>query len=74
MQKWEYLFVTADDIKGSLYPWLENGREISNWKEYQNIYEYCDKKGIEGWELVAAPYVQSPTSTTVRLIFKRPIE
>jgi hypothetical protein len=75
MQKWDYLFVVADYERNFLVPRYENGLEIVNWKQGQNLYDYCRKKGKEGWEMVSASYHSVTSGSAVpRFVFKRPLE
>jgi len=74
MQKWEYLFVTADYALGAWRSRFENDLEVVNWKQGQNIAAYANKKGQEGWELITASYSSITSGSPVpRLVFKRPI-
>ena len=72
MQKWEYLFVSAEQSDEYRVRYI-NGKEVPDWKVGDNIYDFANKLGEEGWELVSAPYTASaPNWATGRLIFKRP--
>jgi len=75
MQKWEYLFVTCSTtmMSNDWKPWLVNGRQPPDWKK-QTIYEYSNKIGEEGWELVNLMTGHHSTGDTkhYRLVFKRP--
>ena len=48
------------------------GKKLKNWKNGIILFDYANKIGDEGWELVAAPYTSDPVFATPRLIFKRP--
>jgi hypothetical protein len=52
MQKWEYLFLTAEKAEGVWLPRFVNGEELEGWLEGPSLYEYSDQLGDEGWELV----------------------
>ncbi len=78
MQKWEYLVVYVDHVSKKLRSlgWKVshiNGQEISNWQEGVPFFEYINRLGAEGWELIEAiKYGDSARPGT--LIFKRPKE
>ena len=85
MQKWEYLFVVANWENDNWRIRYINGKEVANWKNGNTIYDYSNKIGDEGWELVVAPYALTATldlsaidgyklnsGSYPRLIFKRP--
>jgi hypothetical protein len=72
MQKWEYLFVSAEQSRDYVVRYI-NGKELPNWEKGDTIYTFANKMGGEGWELVSAPYTSSGLDWAVsRLIFKRP--
>ena len=83
MQKWEYLFVGADWANHTWRIKYVNGKEVANWKNSTTLFDYSNKLGNEGWELVSAPYLldatlrntfgayELNTSILVSLIFKR---
>lgn len=71
MQKWEYLFVSADQSDGYRVRYV-NGKELPEWERGDTIYDFANKMGEEGWELVSAPYTSSGLDwATSRLIFRR---
>ncbi len=77
MQKWEYLFVTADKgDKDMTRPRWVNGQELPSWKKGPTFTEFANQMGEQGWELVAAPYTEASgaygSTGNRRLIFKRP--
>ena len=54
MQKWEYLFViakAAPDLE--VRPTRINGQKIADWEKGPLLYDYINKLGDEGWELVS---------------------
>ena len=65
MQKWEYLFVSIRNSNYNIIPhaYTINGNKVENWEKTETLYEYCNKLGNEGWELVAMDG---------NLVFKRP--
>jgi len=72
MQKWEYLFVNTN-LKGDKW-FVEtvNGKRLDQ-NDTLPMYDYANKLGEEGWELVSAPYTaDSFNNPKPRLIFKRP--
>lgn len=74
MQKWEYLFVGAEEAGRNIRPRYINDQEVPNWKKGQTLFAYANEMGKQGWELVSAPYTGDHVyGTKPRLIFKRPI-
>ena len=71
MQKWEYLFVNLNYANGEWRARYVNGKELPNWKK-ETVYNYANKIGNEGWELVDAPYSIGSTDYYWRMVFKRP--
>jgi hypothetical protein len=72
MQKWEYVEVTAplrDDYK-SVHIYL-NGTEALPESKTSVLYDYLNKLGKEGWELVNFAF---HPHGTLFYYFKRPIE
>jgi hypothetical protein len=71
MYKWEYLFVNTK-LKGET--WFAdtvNGKRLDS-DDSLRMYDYANKLGEEGWELVSAPYTSdSYNNPKPRLIFKR---
>ena len=76
MQKWEYRFVSAELGNSDWRVRFIDGKEVANWKTTTTLYDYANKIGDEGWELVSAPYTSllkyNGSETIFRLIFKRP--
>ena len=72
MQKWEYIEITApmrDDGKAvRLY---RNGTEAVPEALASSLYDYLNKLGNEGWELVNFAFYPNRTAF---YYFKRPIE
>ena len=64
METWEHLFVVADKSRDDLRPHYQNGKQLDDWKNRPNLFEYANKLGNQGWDLVAAPHRHA-------LIFKR---
>jgi hypothetical protein len=58
MQKWEYLFVSAEQSEDYVVRYV-NGKELLNWERGDDIYTFANKIGEEGWELVSAPNTSS---------------
>ena len=72
MQRWEYLFVSAEQSDEYRVRYI-NGKELPAWERGDDIYTFANKMGDEGWELVSAPYTSSGIDwATSRLIFRRP--
>ena len=72
MQKWEYLFLITEKKGDTWYASAENGRRL-NTNDPMTMYDYANKLGEDGWELVSAPYTSdSYNYIKPRLIFKRP--
>lgn len=73
MQKWEYRFVNTEWRVDAWYVLSVNGQEAGDWRVDETIYEYANRIGEDGWELVAAPYTADVINNhRPRLIFKRP--
>jgi hypothetical protein len=72
MQKWEYRFVNTV-WEGEAWRVLSvNGKDFGDWEMNETIYEYANRLGDEGSELVAAPYTADGLNNPrPRLIFKR---
>lgn len=72
MQKWEYRFVSTT-WQGDEWRVLSvNGQAIGEWRSDETIYDYANRIGEEGWELVTAPYTSDGLNNPrPRLIFKR---
>jgi len=72
MQKWEYLFVNMKLKGDGWFADAANGKPIDS-NNVLPMYDYANKLGEEGWELVSAPYTSdSFNNLKPRLIFKRP--
>jgi hypothetical protein len=75
MQKWEYVVLYVDHVSKGLTSigWKVshiNGREVPNWKDGSLYFDYINRLGEQGWELIEAiRYGDSPRPGT--LIFKR---
>ena len=67
MQKWEYLWVGWNTVKGRfpIKPYIVNDMELRDWQKGVTLQQYMDQLGNEGWDLAGS------TSTNF-LIFKRP--
>jgi hypothetical protein len=80
MQKWEYssltferaLFDTAANILMVFDEKSNGGTVTHNVKTHPN--ELLNRKGKEGWEMVAIAIYSNPTTTMTVHHFKRPIE
>ena len=77
MQKWEYLGAWVNrngGVRGIIPPELtfKDGSKIQGWDE---IFDYFNKIGKQGWELVsAADETRSGFTYEWLFVFKRPIE
>lgn len=71
MKKWEYLFLTAEKINKVWQPRFVDGAELGNWDKGPNLYEYSNKLGEEGWELVTVNWQAKEDMTHHRFVFKR---
>ena len=65
MQKWEYLFVSVDMVRGKRRPRGVNGLKLHNWKQGPTIANYANQLGEEGWELIGS------SVASFELVFKR---
>lgn len=78
MQKWEYLFIVAGHANETWKAVIVNGKEIKDWKNGSPLYDFINKMGDEGWELVSMNYSPIFTQTAYvesddyRLVMKRP--
>ena len=70
MQKWEYLFASLARTKDDWAIRYVNGVEVKNW-ESTKLYDYANKLGDDGWELVDATHTTG-SQYFWRLVFKRP--
>lgn len=71
MQKWEYRFVNTTWKGDNCYVLSVNGKELGDWDTNETIYDYANRIGEEGWELVTAPYTADGLNNPrPRLIFK----
>jgi len=73
MKNWEYLFLTAEKTKGKWQPRFVNGKEIQDWDNGPNLYEYTNLLGGKGWELVTVNWQAKEDMTHHRFVFKRPV-
>jgi len=73
MQKWEYLFLTAEKATGKWFPRFANGTELENWNTGPSLYDYSNQIGSEGWELVSVNWQAKEDMTHHRFVFKRAI-
>ena len=72
MQKWEYLFVSCEFEKEQWRPKYVNGQELKNWHDI-NLYDYSNKLGDEGWEMVNTTSHGAGNFTYIfRVVFKKP--
>ena len=71
MNKWEYLFLTAEKINKKWQPRFVDGKELANWDTGLNLYDYANKLGSEGWELVTVKWQAKEDMTHHRFVFKR---
>jgi hypothetical protein len=72
MKKWEYIEVTApmrDDGK-SVRIYL-NGEEVVSESKSSVLYEYLNKLGSEGWEMINFTFYPNKTAF---YYFKRPVK
>lgn len=67
-QAWEYMEVVFRDYSG-YRPRYVNGEEQKGWKEAPIIYEYLNRLGEQGWELVG---VGGQNNREMPAYFKRP--
>jgi hypothetical protein len=76
MQKWAYAFIVCEQAKGDWRPSYINAKEVYNWKEGETMYDYCNRSGSEGWELVnfTTEFNDYAQPSRIRLCFKRPYE
>lgn len=66
MQKWEYLQVSTFRTGNKIESITVNGEETPFNKGLPDFFEYINKLGIEGWEMI--------NSSSTTYLFKRPIE
>ena len=72
MQKWEYIEVTAPMREdGKSVHIYRNGTEAIPETMASSLYDYLNKLGSEGWELVNFAFYPNRTAF---YYFKRPIE
>jgi len=72
MQKWEYIEVTAPMREdGKAVHIYRNGTEALPETMASSLYDYLNKLGNEGWELVNFAFYPNRTAF---YYFKRPIE
>ena len=67
------MFLTAEKINKKWQPRFVDGKEIENWDNGSNLYEYCNQIGSEGWELVTVNWQAKEDMTHHRFVFKRPL-
>ena len=82
MQKWEYMFVVSEWIaafkKSRLRVRIVNGQQLPNWENGPSFFEFVNKLGEEGWEMVSAEGLQvtaevpGTATSQPRMVFKRP--
>ena len=72
MQKWEYLFLTAEKTSGKWFPRFVDGKELDGWDTGPSLYEYSNQIGAKGWELVSVNWQAKEDMTHHRFVFKRP--
>jgi hypothetical protein len=78
MQNWEYLFIVAGHVNETWKAVIVNGKELKDWKNGPNLYDFINSKGDDGWELVSINYSPIFTQTAYvesddyRLVMKRP--
>ena len=68
MNNWEYMIVSPYDAGGQLRPWKVNGSELTDWRRGPSIYEYINRLGGQGWELV----MTREGDFYSEMVFKRP--
>lgn len=72
MQKWEYIEVTAPMREdGKSVRVYRNGTEAIPESMASSLYDYLNKLGNEGWELINFAFYPNRTAF---YYFKRPIE
>lgn len=72
MQKWEYRFVNTAWKDDNWCVLSVNGKELGDWEINETVYDYANRIGAEGWELISAPYTADGLNNPrPRLIFKR---
>ncbi len=73
--RWEYAVVSCQEHRG-WRPRFENGVELLEWVQGPLLHSYLEKRGLEGWELVAAASGKPLFGATdcYQLFFKRPVE
>ena len=72
MQKWEYVSIEIK-YNGNRVDYIEsNGKEVLGKVLRADSYDYLNKLGKEGWEMVGAGI--SSNETHGYYFFKRPIE
>ena len=88
MQKWEYLFVFASITSdgGDFHPRFANNQELDDWQAGPTMYEYANRLGESGWELLACnpivftqsnlqPLLESQSISSnlraIQMVFKR---
>jgi len=82
MQKWEYMFVVSEWIaafnKSRLRVRVVNGQELPKWADGPSFFDFVNKLGEDGWEMVAAEglsvtaEVKGTATSQPRMVFKRP--
>ncbi len=73
MKKWEYLFLTAEKINKVWQPRFIDGKELENWDNGSNLYDFTNQLGVKGWELVTVNWQAKEDMTHHRFVFKREI-
>jgi len=73
MTKWEYQFLTAARAWwGGTWKvrWI-NGDELPRWQKGPSLYEYCNRMGEQGWEVIGLS--EAPVRReNFRVVLKRP--
>jgi hypothetical protein len=80
MQKWEYMFITAESAGGEWrVRWMNHAQELQNWKKGPSVATFVNQMGNDGWELVNSHMIYQPSGGFARptfydylLEFKRP--
>ena len=71
MKNWEYLFLTAEKFDKVWRPRFVNGQELTEWDTGPNLYDYTNKLGKQGWDLVTVNCQAKEDMTHHRFVFKR---
>jgi hypothetical protein len=68
MQKWEYLTLIVGHGNGKVDSIDANGSRILSKAKVSELYEYLNKIGLNGWEMVSVRF----SDPTEYYYFKRP--